>query len=145
MTNNKTSDRKPTARGRPEATRPAAYHWRLPDLMAQHGFRSTVELGPMLAERGVVLSDAQVYRLVHYVPERLGLKTLSALCDVFGCTPNDLVQPYVEGQRESLRAAGGGSTRRSATTTGGSELGRLPNDFTPVSANVLGSTKFRGR
>lgn len=65
----------------------AKYHWRLASLMEARGLRSTVELGPLLAERGVVLSDAQVYRLVHYTPERLSLKTLSALCDIFECTP----------------------------------------------------------
>jgi DNA-binding Xre family transcriptional regulator len=45
----------------------------------------------LLAERGVVLSAAQVYRLAAQVPERLSLRTLVALCDIFACTPNELI------------------------------------------------------
>jgi DNA-binding Xre family transcriptional regulator len=60
--------------------------------MAGHGIWKTSDLGPLLAERGVVLSAAQVYRLAAKVPERLSLRTLVALCDIFGCTPNDLIE-----------------------------------------------------
>src|SRR5260370_28349144 len=105
-------ERKPTAKGRPPVSRPAKYHWLLASLMEARGLRSTVELGPLLAERGVVLSDAQVYRLVHYTPERLSLKTLSALCDIFECTPNDLVVPYVEGSQPLTAVAGELTQRR---------------------------------
>lgn len=41
---------------------------------------------PLLAERGVVLSAAQVYRLVAQTPERLHLRTLVALCDILGAS-----------------------------------------------------------
>lgn len=60
--------------------------------MASHGMWKTTDLAPLLAERGVDLSPAQVYRLVTQVPERLSLHTLAALCDIFSCTPNDLVE-----------------------------------------------------
>jgi hypothetical protein len=40
----------------------------------------------------VTLSVAQVYRLVAKVPERLSLRTLAALCDIFSCTPDDLIE-----------------------------------------------------
>jgi len=60
--------------------------------MAVHGIWKTSDLGPLLAERGVILSAAQVYRLAAKVPERLSLRTLVALCDIFGCTPNDLIE-----------------------------------------------------
>jgi len=59
--------------------------------MAAHGIWKTSDLGPLLAERGVALSAAQVYRLAAKVPERLSLRTLAALCDIFGCTPSDLI------------------------------------------------------
>ena len=48
---------------------------------------ATTDLVPLLAERGVVLSREQVYRLVARVPERLSLTTLAALCDILACTP----------------------------------------------------------
>jgi len=59
--------------------------------MAAHGIWKTSDLGPLLTERGVVLSAAQIYRLAAKIPERLSLRTLAALCDIFGCTPNDLI------------------------------------------------------
>jgi DNA-binding Xre family transcriptional regulator len=72
--------------------RPAA---RLPLASARaHGGAGdveTTELIPLLADRGITLSAAQVYRLVAGVPRRLSLHTLAALCDILGCTPNDLV------------------------------------------------------
>lgn len=73
-------------------SRPPGYTWRLRQVMAAHGLWKTSDLGPLLAERGVILSAAQVYRLVAKVPERLSLRTLAALCDIFDCTPNDLIE-----------------------------------------------------
>lgn len=72
-------------------TRSTAYVWRLREVMASHGVWKTTDLGPLLAERGVSLSAAQVYRLAAQVPERLSLRTLAALCDIFDCTPNQLI------------------------------------------------------
>jgi len=73
-------------------SRSLGYTWRLRQIMAAHGLWKTSDLGPLLAERGVVLSAAQVYRLAAKVPERLSLRTLAALCDIFDCTPNDLIE-----------------------------------------------------
>ena len=70
------------------------YHWHLRARMAAAGMFSTTDLVPLLAERGVVLSREQVYRLVARVPERLSLTTLAALCDILSCTPADLIEPY---------------------------------------------------
>jgi len=70
------------------------YHWHLRRLMAEAGMFATSELVPLLAERGVKLSREQVYRLVAQVPERLSLRTLAALCDILGATPQDLIEPY---------------------------------------------------
>ena len=72
--------------------RRVTYTWNLRQVMAAHGLWQTTELRPLLAERGVELSAAQVYRLASGVPERLSLTTLAALCDIFECTPNDLIE-----------------------------------------------------
>jgi len=70
------------------------YHWHLRQRMAEAGMFATSDLLPLLAERGVNLSREQVYRLVARTPERLSLATLAALCDILGCVPGDLVEPY---------------------------------------------------
>ncbi len=77
-------------------TRAVGYAWRLREVMASHGVWKTTDLGPLLAERGVVLSAAQVYRLAAKVPERLSLRTLAALCDIFDCTPDELIDTKAE-------------------------------------------------
>jgi DNA-binding Xre family transcriptional regulator len=56
---------------------------------------ATSDLVPLLAERGVVLSREQVYRLVAKVPERLSLVVLAALCDALDCGPGDLIEPIL--------------------------------------------------
>jgi DNA-binding Xre family transcriptional regulator len=71
------------------------YQWRLREVMADHGLWKTTELGPLLAQRGVELSAAQTYRLVTGRPERLSLHTLAALCDIFDCTPAELIDTTV--------------------------------------------------
>ena len=81
------------------------YRWHLRLKMAERGMFATTELRPLLAERGVVLSREQVYRLVTGVPERLSLRTLAALCDILDCTPADLVEPVAEAGRAARRAA----------------------------------------
>lgn len=70
------------------------YHWHLRRVMAEHNMFATSDLLPLLAERGVVLSREQVYRLAAKVPQRLSLHTLAALCDIFDCSPADLIEPY---------------------------------------------------
>jgi DNA-binding Xre family transcriptional regulator len=57
---------------------------------------ATTDLVPLLAERGIVLSREQVYRLVVHVPQRLSLATLAALCDILDCQPGDLVEPVTQ-------------------------------------------------
>jgi DNA-binding Xre family transcriptional regulator len=85
------------------------YHWHLRSLMAAAGMFATTDLMPLLAERGVVLSREQVYRLVARTPERLSLTTLSALCDILACGPSELIEPY--------RAKRGRPPRRDAAGT----------------------------
>lgn len=71
------------------------YQWRLRQMMAAHEMWKTTQLAPLLRERGVELSSAQIYRLVAEKPERLSMKVLVALCDIFDCTPNELIAPEV--------------------------------------------------
>ena len=68
------------------------YEWMLRPLLAEHGVHSYAELTPLLAEHGVVLSESQVWRIFTGKPERLNLHTLMVLCDILGCTPNDLIE-----------------------------------------------------
>lgn len=75
--------------------REVGYEWRLRQVMATRGLFSTSDLQPLLAERGVELSVAQVYRLVAQPPERLNMRVLAAVCDGLACTPNDLIEPTV--------------------------------------------------
>ena len=84
--------------------RQMGYRWHLRQLMAQRGMFATTELTPLLAERGIELSAAQVYRLVVQTPERLNLRTLAALCDILEVTPAELIEPVVETSR--TRASG---------------------------------------
>lgn len=72
------------------------YDWHLRRIMHVHGLHKTTDLAPLLQERGIKLSPAQIYRLVAEKPERLSLRTLSALCDIFECEPGDLVEPRSE-------------------------------------------------
>lgn len=81
------------------------YRWHLRQLMAARNMFATTDLVPLLAERGVVLSREQVYRLVVNTPERLNLSTLAALCDILGTTPADLIEIVVEPRR--LKKAAG--------------------------------------
>jgi DNA-binding Xre family transcriptional regulator len=78
-----------------------SYRWHLRRLMADKDMYATTQLRPLLAERGVMLSREQVYRLVTGVPERLSLATLAALCDILGCAPGDLVEPVTAAARKS--------------------------------------------
>ena len=104
--------------------RTVSYRWHLRRLMAGQEMYATTQLRPLLAERGVVLSREQVYRLVTGVPERLSLATLAALCDILGCGPGDLVEPV----------AGSGAGSQAAGAAAGS--GPLPR---PVRARVTGA------
>ena len=89
--------------------RTLGYRWHLRRLMAEHGMFATTDLQPLLADRGIALSPAQVYRLVSQTPERLNLRTLIALCDILECTPTDIVEPVIEA-KAARRAAGGSPT-----------------------------------
>jgi len=95
--------------------RTVEYQWHLRRLMADAGMFSTTDLSPLLAERGIELSSAQVYRLVTGTPERLSLRTLAALCDILDCTPTDLIETSVSTQARAR--ATGASAAGAATET----------------------------
>jgi DNA-binding Xre family transcriptional regulator len=71
--------------------RKVEYTWRLPELMAARGLHNTTDLIPLLAERGIILSRPQVYRIVNQKPERVALQVIAAICDIFSCGPEDLI------------------------------------------------------
>jgi len=85
------------------------FGWRLRLVMAEHDLFATSDLVPLLAERGVVLSREQVYRLVTHAPQRLNMDVLVALCDIFECTPNDLIEPQVTNLQVAKTTAATGS------------------------------------
>ena len=82
------------------------YQWKLRQLMATREMYATTDLVPLLADRGVVMTSTQVYRIVVGQPERLNMAFLAALCDIFGCTPNDLIEPYVASASQRGRRTG---------------------------------------
>lgn len=85
------------------------YEWMLRPLLAERGVHSYSELGPLLAEHGVVLSESQVWRIFTGKPERLNLHTLMVLCQILDCTPNDLIKPILRPASASSRVAEQGS------------------------------------
>ena len=87
-------------------TKTVAYHWHLRKVMNEHGMQSTTDLVPLLADRGVVMTSTQVYRIVVGQPKRLNMAFLAALCDIFGCTPSDLIEPYVASASQRGRRTG---------------------------------------
>jgi Cro/C1-type HTH DNA-binding domain len=69
------------------------YRWHLRKVMAASGMFATTDLIEPLAQRGIHLSSSQVYRLVAERPERLSLKILMALLDIFACSMDELIEP----------------------------------------------------
>lgn len=93
------------------------YAWHLRKLMAEQGMFATTDLRPLLAQRGIELSEAQIYRMVTGTPERLSLRTLMALCDVLAVTPNDLIEPVAETAASKATGTSGGKAPKTAAAT----------------------------
>ncbi|MEC5178674.1 DNA-binding Xre family transcriptional regulator [Cryobacterium sp. MP_M5] len=64
--------------------------WRLRELMAARGMNTISDLIPHLSDRGIHLSDSQIYRLVGGTPERMNLNLLGAILDTLDCSFEDL-------------------------------------------------------
>jgi hypothetical protein len=92
------------------------YKWKLREVMATRGLFQTTHLRPKLAERGIHLSDSQVYRLVTDKPERLNLKIFMALLDILGCRMDELIEPAVlpAGKAKDKAVGHGGQPPESA-------------------------------
>lgn len=67
-----------------------SYQWQLPVVMARAGYRKSTDLLEPLADRGIVLSRSQVYRLTRD-PDRISLQLLAALCDIFDVGVDEMV------------------------------------------------------
>jgi len=91
------------------------YEWRLRLLLAERGIFASKPLAALLAERGIRLSDSQVWRLVTGKPERLNLHVLAVLCQILECTPNDLIEPVEHAGQAKLE-------QRSAAQAGAGEI-----------------------
>lgn len=96
--------------------RQVSYKWRLREVMAEHGMFAATDLEPHLHERGIKLSSVQVWRLVAQTPERLSMPVLAALCDIFDCTPADLIATKAENTAPRKTASGGAAVVELADT-----------------------------
>jgi DNA-binding Xre family transcriptional regulator len=72
------------------------YGWRLREMMNRHGMNAATQLLPPLAARGIRISAVAAWRLATQPPTRLSLPMLAALCDIFECSPADLIRTYAE-------------------------------------------------
>jgi DNA-binding Xre family transcriptional regulator len=88
--------------------REVSYQWRLREVMAAHGMFTVTELVPELHDRGIDLSASQIHRLASGTPERLSLPVLAALCDIFACTPAELIATRAQDVRARKTATGDG-------------------------------------
>ena len=59
------------------------YQWRVKEYMARAGMRNSRDLVEPLRDRGITLSESQIYRLVSQDPDRIAFKVLVALADIF--------------------------------------------------------------
>lgn len=98
-------------------TKKMGYRWHLRRLMAEREMFQTSDLGPLLAERGITLSREQVFRLVTRPPQRMSMDILAALCDIFGCGVQDLIEIVEVNEQVRKKAVGGGSPAPRARKT----------------------------
>ncbi|ROP37291.1 helix-turn-helix domain-containing protein [Saccharothrix texasensis] len=96
--------------------RQTSYKWRLREVMAAAGMFAATDLEPHLHDRGVTLSSVQVWRLVTQTPERLSLPVLAALCDIFDCSPAELIATKAENTAPRKTAGGEAKVVDLATT-----------------------------
>lgn len=95
------------------------YRWHLRQVMAGRGMFQTTDLIAPLAERGITLSSSQVYRLATERPERLSMRVLMALLDMFDCTMDELIEPVAD------TSAAGRPRKNAAGGSGAEALGDL--------------------
>ncbi|MDH6532950.1 DNA-binding Xre family transcriptional regulator [Aurantimicrobium minutum] len=66
------------------------YKFRVRELMARAGMRNSRDLVDPLRDRGITLSESQIYRLVSQDPDRIAFQVLAALCDIFAVEASDM-------------------------------------------------------
>ena len=96
--------------------RQVSYQWRLREVMAAHGMYAAADLEAPLVDRGITLSSVQVWRVVTQTPERLSMPVLAALCDIFDCTPADLIATKAEIAAPRRAATAGANVTDMAAT-----------------------------
>jgi DNA-binding Xre family transcriptional regulator len=102
------------------------YHWRVREHMARAGMRNSRDLVGPLRERGITLSESQIYRIVGQEPERIAFKVLVALCDIFGIEAGDLITYTATDTRQS----------RSKVANAAADVPLL-NAYRPVKARIV--------
>jgi DNA-binding Xre family transcriptional regulator len=102
------------------------YHWRVREHMARAGMKNSRDLVGPLRERGITLSESQIYRIVGQEPERIAFKVLVALCDIFGIEAGDLITYTATDTRQS----------RSKVANAAAEVPLL-NAYRPVKARII--------
>ncbi len=104
------------------------YVWNLRLRLAEKGIYKATELRPLLAERGVRLSDSQTWRLITSRPERLNLHLLAVLCELLQCTPNDLIEVKQVELRPRLEKAAAGDRSIAGLTPERAHIRVAPHD-----------------
>jgi DNA-binding Xre family transcriptional regulator len=102
------------------------YHWRVREFMARAGMKNSRDLVGPLRERGITLSESQIYRIVGQEPERISFKVLVALCDIFGIEAGDLITYTATDTRQS----------RSKAVNSPADVPLL-NAYRPVKARII--------
>ena len=102
------------------------YHWRVREQMARAGMKNSRDLVGPLRERGITLSESQIYRIVGRQPERIGFDVLVALCDIFGVEAGDLITYTAVDSRQS----------RSKAANAAADVPLL-NAYRPVRARIV--------
>ena len=86
-------------------TRTVGYRWHLRQLMAARGMFATTDLGPLLAERGVVLSASRSTGSWSAPPSGSTCTRSPPCATSWRCTPADLVEVTVEARRAPKAAS----------------------------------------
>lgn len=109
--------------------REVEYHWHVRELMARMGMRNSRDLVEPLRDRGITLSESQIYRIVAQDPERIAFKVLVALADVFKVEVSDLVTYTATDTR----------TQRPRKAAGGAAEIPLIEAYRPIQAQITRS------
>lgn len=106
--------------------RQVEYTFRVKEMMARAGMRNSRDLVDPLRDRGITLSESQIYRLASQNPDRIAFQVLVALCDIFGVQAGDLV----------TYTATDVKTRRPRTAVGQNTDVPLLDAYRPVRARI---------